>query len=104
MRQYAARASTSNSIVHSTSSFGGKTNTIVMTTTHTMATAFTAGPRRPRLHGAVARVANSPRPRRRLRQLRKMGMTEARESVTVLVDVRAVYAAAYTARATANAL
>ena len=35
-----------------------------------IATTFTSGPKRPRLHGAVAGVVYSPRPRRRLRQLR----------------------------------
>src|SRR5438876_3389819 len=69
-RQYMPRIAAVSTMVHSTSSFGGSAKTTVMTTTHAMAIRLTAPPARPSVHGAVKGVVCSPRPRRRLRQLR----------------------------------
>src|SRR5262245_8840575 len=77
---------------------------MLITSTHTIAMALMAGPARPRLHGAVARVVYSPRRRRRLRQLSQTGITYARYRVIVLIDVTTEYAAAYTVMTTASAL
>src|SRR2546425_10074462 len=73
--QYRAISAPSSSIVHSTSSLGGSAKTTLITSTQRMATALMAPPKRPRLHGAVARVAYSPLLRRRFRQFSHIGIT-----------------------------
>src|SRR3954471_23664724 len=78
--------SASSNMDHKTSSFGGMLKMITMKMVQQIATKLIAAPQRPRFHGQVSGVVNSPAPRRLFRQFKYIGSMYARYSVMVLTD------------------